>query len=90
MYNNGVNDTSLNMNFEIFTAIQKLLIYVKLNLPENAIDRKYQKEFLRTVCDLEKIMNGNNGNFISSSMMAIISSSIDIDLKLPFKRVNFN
>ena len=56
--NDGIHNPMLNVTFDIYRVIEKIMIYVKINVPENAHDQKFGKEFFRTVFDYSKIVNG--------------------------------
>lgn len=87
LFNDGIHDFRFSSCIETFVDIVSVILYIKLNIPESPNDQKYQKVFFQTVCDIKKIINGTSTNFITRSIMEKFSTSVDFELKLPFKKV---
>lgn len=87
MYNDGVNASILNAVVVTSTVIEKVLLYLKVNLQEDKTDEKYQKELVRTVIDAGKLFKGIYGNFIAKNLMENFFTSIDFEPKFPLKAV---
>ena len=51
------------MSLQFFVDIQKMLISLTINIPMDANDQEYQKEFFRTAIDADKMFRGVHGNF---------------------------
>lgn len=58
VYNDGVNSSIIEAAAELLVDIAKLVIFVKINIPQDANDKKYGREFFKASVDLQKLFNG--------------------------------
>jgi len=65
-YNDGAHDTVFNATLQTFFRIDKMTVYIKVNLPLDDNDREYKKQIFSTSLDAEKALNGVGGNFINN------------------------
>ena len=91
-----VHDLVINVDAEYLVGIDKMVIAVKINIPEDKNDRLFGREILRTVVDVGQLMNGVYGNPIIKSVIDIIMAKKDIKPSFPILPVrtwikcNFN
>lgn len=90
LYNDGVHATLFNFSIEFLTEIQKMMIGVKVNLPDSESDQSYRREYFRTTIDLQKLLNGVFVSFFMRSFMENFYSSINFVPQLPIKKVIFS
>lgn len=88
--NNTSGELMVNATFRNFKTITKLLGYVKVMIAEDDNDRTFKREFLSTVFDAEKMVNGMQGNIILKRFGDIILKSLDFEFKAPFLPVSFS
>lgn len=85
MINDGVHIFSINVTVETFVAVNKVWVYLKINVPaENESDKSYQKQLLRTVVDVEK---NAEGNFWLKRFEKSFVKSSGVEIKFPMKKV---
>lgn len=87
IYNDGVHSYSLTGVAETFGVITKVLIYVKIKVPQNEKDKSYQRELIRTIVDVEKALKGIHGNIFTKTIYESIVKSFDFEVKLPLQKV---
>lgn len=78
----------VNVIIEINVTITKIRIYVRASLPKNPDDRKYRREILKTMVDLEKWKRGYQNNIILRKYMDDVTKAMDFDLKLQMNPVS--
>ena len=78
-----VHDLVINVDAEYLVGIDKMVIAVKINIPEDKNDRLFGREILRTVVDVGQLMNGVYGNPIIKSVIDIIMAKKDIKPSFP-------
>lgn len=86
--NNAINDAVMNMTFDVFETILSMKLYLRVRLPEDKSDRRFQKDLLKTSIDDGKMLSGIAANFLIKSMLDNLLKSFDFDPKLPFPPVN--
>lgn len=87
LINDGIHPYSLNVTIETLAVITKLLIYIKIRVPENENDENYQREFISTVIDVEKALRGLQKNSIVNKLIENSLKTSDVELKFPIKKV---
>lgn len=65
----------------------KMVTYLKANVPENENDKKFKKEVVRTVVDMEKLTKGFSGNFVLKTAIDLFLNSFEFEYKFPMKKV---
>lgn len=80
----------VNATIQSFVTATNGLVYVSINFPDDENDQKYQKQFLRTSFDVQKVLKGIYSNPIAKNFIQNLNDSIDFELKLPFKPVREN
>jgi hypothetical protein len=88
IFNDGINDTLSNITIANYEVIQKLIIYLTVNVPIDAYDRKFQKEFLKTTIDVGKLHRGVAGNFIGKLILGDYFKSMSHDPEFPIQKVS--
>lgn len=86
--NDGIHSFSLNFTAQTFVGITKIWIYMKINFPEDENDKNFRKEFIRTVINVEKALNGRSGNFLTNKIGESFMKSSNFELKFPLKKVS--
>lgn len=87
LFNDGIHDSSLDIDAESFAVIEKMMVRVKINLALDENDRSYQKQFFQTSVDVKRLLDGVQGNFVIKMFMENLYKSIDFEPKFPFKKV---
>jgi hypothetical protein len=87
VHNNEITGFSLNLTADLKQNITKALVYVKIKIPEDADDGKFQKELLRTVVDAEKVLKASKTNFLVAKIVEGFVSSSSRELKIPLQKV---
>lgn len=82
LFNNGINNTLMNITFETFVVIERM-IYFKVKVAANKNDQNYQKDLIATVIDVKKFIKGIYGNFFVKSFAADYMKSIDFVPEFP-------
>jgi len=77
------NMTVVNFN----STFDKVLVYLKVSFPLNDQDKNYQREFLKTTIDAERLFQGVTGNFVAKSLSENLLKSLDFEPKFPLKPV---
>lgn len=78
-----------NYSIEFIKTVNKVKIYLFLNIPENENDRDFRKELVKTVIDCNKFFNGVYANpFVKYAVHSALSSA-QFELKMPMKPVTF-
>jgi hypothetical protein len=88
MHNDGIHSYSINMTYESLVVIRKLWAYFTVRVPRDANDQSYQKEFIKTSIDVEKLIGGSRSNFVVSTIADICLKSAEQDIKFPLKKVS--
>jgi hypothetical protein len=85
--NPGGKSVSFDISGDTLAVITKTLVYIKIKIPENEFDRNFQKEIVRTVMDIEKVVQGTNRNFIINHLAERFLASSQFELKFPLPKV---
>lgn len=74
-----------------FGELQNILLYFTISVPENEHDVRYQREYIKRLIDIEKLLKGiNRSSFIAKPLLDSIANFMDFEPKLPFKKVSRN
>lgn len=84
----GKADCIVNCTITSFHTVEKMTLYVTVKIPENSNDRKYSKELVKTVVQLERYLNRKNGNHLVTAFLSHFLDSIDFEPALPFPPVS--
>lgn len=84
---NAKGDSVTNATFMTLCNITKMMVYMKLAVPENKNDREYKRELVRTVIDAEKIYKGSHSNFLVKIFFDCVLKYADFEFKLPLAPV---
>jgi fructose-bisphosphate aldolase class 1 len=85
--NDGVHDSKASFTITTFQTIEKALMYIQVNIPQDEQDEKYRKMVLKTRIDMKKMIDGVNSNFVTRMLMENWMKTIDTELKYPLKPV---
>lgn len=88
VHNDGVHESLISASCEFYQDIEKMMLHIKVNFPDNPADSDFSREFMKTSVDVRKILEGAGGNFLVRSFMENIYKSVDFDLKFPVKKVS--
>lgn len=89
-YNDGIHDTWMNLSAEAVVVIYGLIVNVVVKMPDTAMDKNYQRVYLRTSVNIEKFKKGNRGNFLIAIFMEQMLCAIDFELKFLLPIVSLN
>lgn len=87
LINDGVHNFYFNTTLQLLVDVTKVLIYGKINVNEDENDRKFQRNLVDTVIDLEKAMKGVRGNFVSAMIIEEMLKSSEGDFSFPLQKV---
>lgn len=87
---NDKRNAIVNLTIEIYKPLIKMMVYVKINVPENKDDRECKRQFLRTVVDVEKLSNGVQQNFLVAGYMENVKRFLDFEIQFPFRPVGIS
>lgn len=73
----------MNFTFEFKVTVLKMLLYMKITIPENENDHHFKKELLRTVIDVEKIFKETEATFMVKAVINNIRRFMDFKVKFP-------
>lgn len=82
-----LNESLLNISTEYFVDVQKILVSVNVNFPEDKSDKNFRREFFRTSIDGEKVFKGLYGNFVLRTFMENYLKSVGQKTVFPVKKV---
>jgi hypothetical protein len=88
MVNDGVHDTVSNFTVQILQTLEKSMMYIQVNVPQDKQDEKYRKLIVKTRIDMKKMLDGVNSNYVSRMIMENLMKTVNIELKFPMKPVN--
>jgi hypothetical protein len=77
----------MNMQLENFEMFSKMWAYYTVRVPQDKNDKAYQKQIIRTVVDIEKILSRNHENTIVSMVTDAFLKSSETEIKFPVKKV---
>lgn len=80
---NARGSAIMNFTFEFNVTVLKMLLYIKISVPENEHDSHYKKELLRTVIDVEKIFKESEATFMVKAVINNIRRFMDFKVKFP-------
>lgn len=87
LFNDGIHDTKLNVTFETFFVIQKLVATLKVKIPENGDDQNYQREIFKTSVDVGKFFQGVQGSLLMKILYEGYQKSINRPFIIPLPKV---
>lgn len=86
-YHDEFGQCIANATFWTFVTINKMLIYFKINTPENKNDKEFKKAVISTVIEVDKVFKGMQSNIIISATFSAIKDSMSFDYKTPLPPV---
>jgi hypothetical protein len=89
VHNDGITSVSGNVTYDTLVAINKMWCYFTLKTPQDENDKTYQKEFLKSVVDVDKALQGNQINPIVSMIASSFLKAGQQDMKFPLKKACF-
>jgi hypothetical protein len=90
VHNDGIINFSANLTFDHLVVVSKMWCYIVIRILQDNNDKNYQKEFIKTVVDVEKAINGVQKNPIVALIAGSFVNSIEQGLKFPLKKVSLN
>lgn len=76
-----------NVTIQTFLEIQKVLIYMKVNIAANKNDNEYKISLLRTQIDMGKLLKGLYGNAILKGFMDnIVDHFLKQNISFPLRQ----
>lgn len=89
VHNDGIHDSMLDIWWEQFVVVQNFFISIRVSVPENENDEKYQREMFRGTFDGARLISQGYSSAVGRFMLESLFSFIDFELKTPFKKVLF-
>jgi len=87
VFQNEADEPLLNVTIVLFKQIVKMSLFIKINLPKESNDLKYERELFRTSIDVKKISQGYVGSFVLKMAMDNFYKAANFTLELPLKKV---
>lgn len=84
----GVHVATIDFNATHFEPIELLMVYLKIEIPENQSDADYQKVLIQTTFNVEKVFKGIFGSYAVKIIMSNINEALEGDLVFPLQPVN--
>lgn len=84
---NKKGESVTNVTIVNFINVTKFLAYCTVRVPQNQIDREYKIQLLKTVADVDKILNGYQSNPLARAYVNNIMQFMDFEMKFPLKPV---
>jgi hypothetical protein len=86
--NDEIQSFSMSSSWEHFVVLSKMWVYFSMKLPQTATDKNYQREFAKSVVDVEKLMNGSHSNFAVSWFAGRFKECCIDEITFPMKKVS--
>lgn len=90
IYDDGRNGSLICFEFDILAETQKIMVFVKVKIPESEKDENYRRELINTRIDMEKLFNGIQGNYLTRIAFENLMTSIDFEPTFPLKKVKID
>lgn len=84
-----VHELMIDVTLETFATLEKLVIYLKVSVPEDENDFQFKKEKLKTVFDISKLVRGMYGNPLIKTFLETFLKSANVTAAFPIKAVRF-
>lgn len=79
----------VTLDIKTFDTVSKMLLYIKVNLAKDENDDLCRREFLRTVMDVNKLIEGAYGNVLIKGFLASFISQVKaLNITIPLKPVS--
>lgn len=86
---NKIGNAVVGFKIETYVAATKMLVYIKANVEKDENDDLCRREFLRTVMDLNKLIEGAYGNFLIRGFMESFIDQIEaLNVTMPLMPVS--
>lgn len=85
---NSKGQSLVNVTFINHVNVTKLIGYVSLRVPEDKNDRVYNRELIKTVVDMEKLLSGLQSNPVVKGYADSLVKFVDFKVALPFRPVS--
>jgi hypothetical protein len=82
--NDAVHGYSIDLTIETFVVITKMWTYFTVRIPQDENDKSFQREFIKTVYDIEK---ADKNNFLISMLVRNLKESSETEIKFPIPKV---
>jgi hypothetical protein len=88
LINDELLGIKLNLTYEIFEALEKMRVTLKVRLPKSEKDRDYTQDFFQTSIDVEKMFKNVHGNFMIRMITEPYFKALDVKVgKFPIPKV---
>lgn len=77
----------INVTFTNYLDIDKMFLYLRINMQQDENDEDYQREIIKCVADVGKLMKGVNANPILKHVKKDFEKYMDFALDFPLKKV---
>lgn len=88
IHNDEAHDSLIDIRVETYDVIERIFLYMRLNVPENSNDKDFKKELFRFTFEVAKLFKDGYTNFMSKILMERLRETVDFELKFPFKKVS--
>lgn len=68
-HNDWKHSSTVNLTAQTLVVVERLRLHLRIMLPEDTRDEEHRRQLFQTTVDLEKIVNGLNGSFLTKALM---------------------
>lgn len=79
----GVSSTLFNITLHYFKPVYGVKLEFKIYVSDNAEDTTFLREFFRTSLDIQKLIDGINGNSLLKGLGERLMNSMDFKIRFP-------
>lgn len=79
-----------NVTFETFSTVSKMMVYLTIKIADNKENAGMYRDLLKTVIDVDKLLQGNQVNAFVRGYFEDIKRSMNFTLKFPMPPVSNN
>lgn len=86
--NDEIHDTSTTANVVLFKKLYRAFVLLEIRLAESKTDKNYDRLLMRSLVNLDRLVQGVRGNFFISLIADPILKSMSFPLKFPLDPVS--
>jgi hypothetical protein len=75
----------LNTSMDLKKPMQKIVMNVKINMPEDETDQDYRRELFKTTVDWQKILKAMDGSFMAKLILDNVKTAANFKMTFPMK-----
>jgi hypothetical protein len=88
LINDELLGIKLNLTYDIFEALEKMRVTLKVRIPKSEKDRDYTQDFFQTSIDVERMFKNVHGNIMIKMITEPYFQALDVKVgKFPIPKV---